>query len=155
MLRNDCTVPTRCRYRGGIVDPLGCKACRAIRQPISPSIQIQDHSIQNHPKPVSFLSAGVSSGSSLTPLNPTITHTQSPHLAFIASLAIFVIIDFSARNYNRTCCAWYRQRSHPWQRITLPHENSQRDRTSRTASMSSCDSMNFATMSGTSTAIIE
>jgi hypothetical protein len=63
-------VPTRCRHRGGIVDPLGCKACRAIRQPISPSTQIQDHSIQNHPKPVSFLSSGVSSESSLTPLNP-------------------------------------------------------------------------------------
>jgi hypothetical protein len=59
MLRNDYTVPTRCRHRGGIVDPLGCKACRAIRQPISPSNQIQDHSIQNHPKPVSFLSSGV------------------------------------------------------------------------------------------------
>jgi hypothetical protein len=36
MLRNDYTVPTRCRYRGGIVDPLGCKACRAIRQPNQP-----------------------------------------------------------------------------------------------------------------------
>jgi hypothetical protein len=36
----------------------------------------------------------------------------------MASLARFVIIDFSARNYNRTFCAWYRQRSHPWQRIT-------------------------------------
>jgi hypothetical protein len=54
MLRNDYTVPTRYRHRGGIVDPLGCKACRAIRQPISPSTQIQDHSIQNHPKPVRF-----------------------------------------------------------------------------------------------------
>jgi hypothetical protein len=75
MLRNYYTVPTRCRHRGGIVDPLGCKACRTIRQPISPSTQIQDHSIQNHPKPVSFLSSGVSSESSLTPLNPTITHT--------------------------------------------------------------------------------
>jgi hypothetical protein len=29
-------VPTRCRHRGGIVDPLGCKACRAIRQPNQP-----------------------------------------------------------------------------------------------------------------------
>jgi hypothetical protein len=74
-------VPTRCRYRGGIVDSIGCKACRAIRQPISPSNQILDHSIQNHPKPVSSLSSGVSSGSSLMPLNPTVTHTQSPHLA--------------------------------------------------------------------------
>jgi hypothetical protein len=100
MLRNDYTVPTRCRHRGGIVDPLGCKACRAIRQPISPSSHILDHSIQNHPQPVSFLSSGVSSESSLTPLNPTITHTQSPHLASIASLARFVIIDFSARIYN-------------------------------------------------------
>jgi hypothetical protein len=69
----------RCRHRGGIVDPLGCKACRAIRQPISPSNQILNHSIQNYPKPVSFLSSGVSSESSPTPLNPTITHTQSPH----------------------------------------------------------------------------
>jgi hypothetical protein len=114
LLRNDYTVPTRCRYRGvgGIVDPLGSKACRAIRQPISPSTQIQDHSIQNRPKPVSFLSSGVSSESSLTPLNPTTTHTQSPHLAFIASLARFVIIDFSARNYTGTFCAWHRQRSH-------------------------------------------
>jgi hypothetical protein len=75
LLRNDYTVPTRCRHRGGIVDPLGCKACRAIRQPISPSTQIQDRSIQNHPKPVSFLSSGVSLESSPTPLNPTITHT--------------------------------------------------------------------------------
>jgi hypothetical protein len=31
MLRNDYTVPTRCRRRGGMVDPLGCKTCRAIR----------------------------------------------------------------------------------------------------------------------------
>jgi hypothetical protein len=93
-------VPTRCRHRGGIVVPLGCKACRAIRHLISPSNQILDHSIQNHPKPVSFLSSGISSESSLTPLNPTITHTQSPHLALIASLARFVIIDFSARNYR-------------------------------------------------------
>jgi hypothetical protein len=155
MLRNDYTVPKRCRHRGGIVDPLGCKASRAIRQPIGSSNQILDHSIQNHPKPVSFLSSGVSSGSSLTPMNPTSTHTQSPHLASIASLARFVIINFSARNYNRTFCPWCRQRSHPKQRITLPHENSQRDRISRTASMSSCDSMNFATMSGTSTAITE
>jgi hypothetical protein len=83
MLRNDYTMPTRCRHRGGVVDPLGCTACRTIRQPISPSNQILDHSIQNHPKPVSFLSSGVSSGSSLTLLNPTITHTQSPHLASI------------------------------------------------------------------------
>jgi hypothetical protein len=102
--RNDYTVPTRCQHRGGIVDPLGCKACRAIRQPIIPSKQIQDHSIQNHPKPVIFLSSGVSLESRLTPLNPSITHTQSPHLASIASLARFVIIDFSARNYNRTFC---------------------------------------------------
>jgi hypothetical protein len=36
MSRNDYTVPTRCRHRGGIVDPLGCKACRAIRQPNQP-----------------------------------------------------------------------------------------------------------------------
>jgi hypothetical protein len=70
-------VPTQCRHRGRIIDPLGCKACRAIRQPISPSNQILDHSIQNHPKPVSFLSSSVSSESSLTPLNTTITHTQS------------------------------------------------------------------------------
>jgi hypothetical protein len=40
-----------------------------------PSNQILDHSVQNHPKPDSFLSSGVSSGSSLTPLNPTIDHT--------------------------------------------------------------------------------
>jgi hypothetical protein len=85
LLRNDYTVPTRCRHCGGIVDPLGCKACRDIRQPISPSNQILDHSIQNIPKPFSFLSSGVSSESGLTPLNPTIAHTQSPHLAPIAS----------------------------------------------------------------------
>jgi hypothetical protein len=36
LLRNDYTVPTRCRHRSGIVDPLGCKACRAIRQPNQP-----------------------------------------------------------------------------------------------------------------------
>jgi hypothetical protein len=36
MFRNDYTVPTRCRYRGGLVDPQGCKACRAIRQPNQP-----------------------------------------------------------------------------------------------------------------------
>jgi hypothetical protein len=78
MLRTDYTVPTRCRHRGGIVDPAGYAACRALRQPISPSNQILDHSIQNHPKPVSFQSSGVSSGSSLTALNPTITHTKSP-----------------------------------------------------------------------------
>jgi hypothetical protein len=76
MLRNDYTVPTWCRHRGGIVDPLGCKACRAIRQPISPSTPVQDHSIQNIPKPVSFLSSGVSSESGLTPLNPTISQSK-------------------------------------------------------------------------------
>jgi hypothetical protein len=54
MSRNDYTVPTRCRHRGGRVDPLGCKACRAIRQPISPSTQIQDHSIQKSPKTSQF-----------------------------------------------------------------------------------------------------
>jgi hypothetical protein len=155
MSRIDYTAPTQCRHRGGIVYPLGCKAYRAIRQPISPSNQILDHSIQNHPKPVSFLSSGASLGSSLTPLNPTITHTQSPHLASIASLARFVIIDLSARNYNRTFCPWYRQRSHPKKRTKHSHENSQRNRIPRTASMSSCDSINFATMSGTSTAITE
>jgi hypothetical protein len=31
MLRHDFTEPTRCRHRGGMVNPLGCKACRAIR----------------------------------------------------------------------------------------------------------------------------
>jgi hypothetical protein len=31
MLRNDYTVPTRYRHRRGMIDPLGCKACRAIR----------------------------------------------------------------------------------------------------------------------------
>jgi hypothetical protein len=36
MSRNDHTVPTRCRHRGGIVEPLGCKACRAIRLPNQP-----------------------------------------------------------------------------------------------------------------------
>jgi hypothetical protein len=54
MSRDDYTLPTRCRHRGGIVDPLGCKACRAIRQLISPSNQILDHSIQNHPKTSQF-----------------------------------------------------------------------------------------------------
>jgi hypothetical protein len=39
------------------------------------SNQILDHSIQNHPKPVSFLSSGVSSRSGLPPLNPSIDHT--------------------------------------------------------------------------------
>jgi hypothetical protein len=38
MLTSDYTVPTRCRHRGEIVDPPGCKACRAIRQPISHQI---------------------------------------------------------------------------------------------------------------------
>jgi hypothetical protein len=52
MLRNDYTVPTRCRLRGGILDPLGCKACRAIRQPISPSNQpIQSDTGSLDPKP--------------------------------------------------------------------------------------------------------
>jgi hypothetical protein len=58
---------------------------------------ILDHSVQNHPKPGSFLSSGVSSGSGLTPLNPTIDHTyiciyiyvyiyiQSTHLASIVT----------------------------------------------------------------------
>jgi hypothetical protein len=36
MLRNDYTVPTRCRHRGGIVDTLGYTACRAIRQQNQP-----------------------------------------------------------------------------------------------------------------------
>jgi hypothetical protein len=36
MLRNDYTVPMRCQHRGRIVDPLGCKACRPIRQPNQP-----------------------------------------------------------------------------------------------------------------------
>jgi hypothetical protein len=103
-LRNDYTVPTRCRHRGVIVDPAGYTACRTLRLPISSSNQILDHSIQNHPKPVSSLSSGVSSGSGLTPLNPTITHAQSPHLAPIASPTRFVIIDFSARKYKRTFC---------------------------------------------------
>jgi hypothetical protein len=40
-----------------------------------PSNQILDHSVQNHPEPVSFLSSGVSSRSGLQPLNPTIDHT--------------------------------------------------------------------------------
>jgi hypothetical protein len=40
-----------------------------------PSNQILDYSIQNHPKPVTLLASGVSSGSGLTPLNPTIDHT--------------------------------------------------------------------------------
>jgi hypothetical protein len=101
MLRNDYTVPTRCRHRGEMVDPLGCKSCKAIRQPITPSNQLLDHSIQNHPKPVSFLSSGVSSESSLTPLNPTITHTQSPYLASIASLARFVKIDFFGKKLQQ------------------------------------------------------
>jgi hypothetical protein len=75
MLRNDFTVPTRCRHRGGIVDPLGCKACRAIRQPISHQINyLITRSTIIH-KLVSFLSLGVSSGSGLTPLNPTMDHT--------------------------------------------------------------------------------
>jgi hypothetical protein len=38
MLRNEYTVPTRCRHRGGMVNPLGCKACRSIRRPISDQI---------------------------------------------------------------------------------------------------------------------
>jgi hypothetical protein len=39
MLKNDYTVPTRCRHRSGMVDPLGYKACRAVRQPISHQIK--------------------------------------------------------------------------------------------------------------------
>jgi hypothetical protein len=36
MSRNDYTVPTRCRQRGRIVDPVGYTACRALRQPNKP-----------------------------------------------------------------------------------------------------------------------
>jgi hypothetical protein len=39
MLRNDYTVPTRFRHQGGMVDPLSCRACRAIRFPISHQIK--------------------------------------------------------------------------------------------------------------------
>jgi hypothetical protein len=47
-------VPTRCRHRGGIVDPLGCKACRAIRQPNRP-IQSDTGSLDpNLPKTSQF-----------------------------------------------------------------------------------------------------
>jgi hypothetical protein len=50
-------------------------------RPLGPSASqsaiksILNHSVQNHPKPVSFLSSGVSSGSGLMTLNPTIDHT--------------------------------------------------------------------------------
>jgi hypothetical protein len=74
MSRNDYTVPTRCRHRGGMVDTLGCKA-EGHQLADQPSNQILDYSVQNHPKPVSFLSSGVSSGPGLTNLNPTIDHT--------------------------------------------------------------------------------
>jgi hypothetical protein len=87
MLRIEYTVPTRCRHWGGMVEPLGYKACRAIRSPISHPIKKLDHSVQNHPKPVNFLPSGVSSG--LTPLNPTFIHTyiysQPTHLASIVN----------------------------------------------------------------------
>jgi hypothetical protein len=95
MLRNDYTVPTRCRHRRGMVDPPGDKACKALTAD-QPSNQILCRSVQNHPKAVSFLSSGVPSWSGLTTLNPTVAHTQSPHLASIVPLARFVIIDFSA-----------------------------------------------------------
>jgi hypothetical protein len=110
MLRNDYTVPTLCRHRGGMVDPLGCKAGHPLAD--QPSNQLLDHSIQNHPKPVSFMSLGVTSGSGLTPLNHTIDHTyiciytytQPTHLASIVSPARFVMFDFFTRNYNKTFC---------------------------------------------------
>jgi hypothetical protein len=50
-------------------------------RPVGPSASrpaiksILDHSVRKHPKPVSFLSSGLSSGSGLRPLNPTIDHT--------------------------------------------------------------------------------
>jgi hypothetical protein len=56
-----------------MVDPLCYTACRALRQPIS--------------HPIKYMIT----------LNPTVAHTQSPHLASIVSLARFFIIDFSAR----------------------------------------------------------
>jgi hypothetical protein len=45
MLTNYYTVPTRCRHRGGIVDPLGCKACRGhspADQPVQSDIESLD-----------------------------------------------------------------------------------------------------------------
>jgi hypothetical protein len=50
----------------------GCLGAIILSQP---SNQILDHSVQNHPKPVSFLSSGVPSESGLSPLNSTIDHT--------------------------------------------------------------------------------
>jgi hypothetical protein len=40
-------LPTRCRHRGGIVDPLDCNACWAFRQPNQP---IQSDTGSLHPK---------------------------------------------------------------------------------------------------------
>jgi hypothetical protein len=57
-----------------------------------PSNQILDHSVQNHPKPVNFLSSGDSSGSGLTPLNPTIDHT------YICTCKYIYTVDTSGVN---------------------------------------------------------
>jgi hypothetical protein len=53
MLRNYSTVPSRCRHRGGMVDPLCYTACSPPPAD-SPSNQILDHSVQNHPKTSQF-----------------------------------------------------------------------------------------------------
>jgi hypothetical protein len=114
LLRNDYTVPTRCRHRGGIVDHLGCKACRAIRQPNQP-IQSDTGSLDPKSSKTSQFSVirrfiGIESHASESYYH---SYTVATSGVAIASLARFVIIDFSARKYNRTFCAWYRQRSHP------------------------------------------
>jgi hypothetical protein len=111
-------VTTRCRLRGGVVDPPCFTASRPLRWPITHPIKYLITRSKIIQKPVSLLLSGVSSGSSLTPLNTTIDHTQSTHLASIVSLARYVVIDFSARKYNTTFCTRYKQRSHPWQRVT-------------------------------------
>jgi hypothetical protein len=51
-----------------------------------------------HSKPVSLLSSGAPPGYSFIPLNPTIAHTNQPHLASIVAVAGFVIFDIPARN---------------------------------------------------------
>jgi hypothetical protein len=138
-------VPTRCRHRGGIVDPLGCKDCRAIRQPISPSTQIQDHSIQKSPKTSQFSVIrrfiGIESHAS-----------ESYYHSYIATSGVHRIA--SQICHNRLFRKKLQQnilRMVSTEVLSLAahntsHENSQRDCISRTASMSSCDSMNFATM---------
>jgi hypothetical protein len=78
-----------------MADPLGYKACRVFRQPISNAIKYlitRSKIIQNQSVSVIRRSTGIRSHASESHYD----HTQSTHLASIASLARFVIIDFSA-----------------------------------------------------------